>query len=383
MPRYPGQSSLPPLETTLPGFQRLEPDRPKVGQVSDSLREVVMAYRTAHNLIFYASRDIARFFHVSQNTAALAVERLEQEGLLRRIRGSQTLMLGCRIITRTRIRAVAVLMSWVFAQRFSSFQINLNRTLAQALWPRQIALNIVPYYDLNAGEPDIDAVLRQHRIDFAIWPFPFPHHKEPMLALGDRGVRNLVIGVEGASLPFQPDILIDLRTPYGQLLQYWREEHGIRRVVIVSPREFAPRQQIALFAKMAREAGFDARLEPSTERLPGEILSREKEKVGIVLLDEHAAVEFTFYDPPAFTRLLERHRILYGQAGLHVPFVVGGKYRVERIFIPLRWGHSIEEMPVVPAITERLAQWSYGDFSAGPHRLPAILWRRGELWRYL
>jgi len=383
MPRYPSQFSLPPLETALPHFEALDPERPKVEQVAETLRQLILEYRTRQNQTFYSTRELARFFAVSQNTAALAVERLESEGLLRRIRGSQTVMLGSRIITRTRIRAVAGLMSWIFAQRFSEAQIDLSRSLGQALWTQQIALDIIPHYDIGDTRPDLNETLKKHRLDFVIWPFPFNHHKEHLLFLRDRGVRNLVIGVEGVRSPFTPDVLVDFRSSYEELLRYWKETHGIRRVVVVNPGEFTPRRRINLFATVAREAGIDCCVEPSSYTLPGEILAREKKKVGIALLDEHATAEFVFYDPPSFVALCKRHRILLGNGSLNVPFVAHGELRLERIFVPMMPNNPNFTRPLVPAIVKMLTQWSFGDFSAPPQSVQTRFWPDGVLWRYL
>lgn len=382
MPRYPSQSLLPPLANALPQFRALRSNRPKVEQIAEWLKQVIAENRTAHNFTFYSTRDIAAFFGTSQNTAALSVQRLESDGLLRRIRGSQTIMLGSDVITRSRIRAVTGLMSWIFAQRFSETQGGLTRVLAEALWPHQIALDIIPHYDLGDDRPDLNSTLKKHLVDFIVWPFPFNHHKEHLLYLQDRGVRTLVIGVEGIRTPFKPDILVDFRTAYEAILRYW-EEQGIRRVIVVNPREFVPRRRIKLFASIARKAGFDCEVVASSYTLPAEVLAREKEKIGIALLDEHAMVEFTFYDPPSFEKLARKNRVLFGMGNLNVPFVPACELRIDRVFIPLIPDKPAYVQPLVPAIVQVLNRWSFGDFSAKPIVLPAHIWTDSELQRYL
>lgn len=383
VPRYPNHSSLPPLEKTLPFFRGLETNRPKLDQVAELLRQVVAENRTTHNVRFYSTRDIARFFNISQNTSAMSVQRLEADGLLRRIRGSQTVMLGKKVITRSRIRAVAGLLSWVFAQRFSEAQGDLTRVLAEELWPHHIALDIIPHYDLGDNRPDLNDRLKKHALDFTIWPFPFNHHKEHLPFLQDRGIRNLVIGVNEVRSPFQPQILVDYRTTYEQALRYWRNEHGIRRVLLIRPREFTPRRRIDLFAKIAAEQKMDCHVETSAYGLPAEILAREKRKVGIALLDEHATAEFTFYHPAAFEELARRHRILFGNGSINVPFVPHGDLRVERIFVPITHGGSNSPRPLAPTISHVLTKWCDGDFSGDPIVIPSRFWENGELWRYL
>jgi len=347
------------------------------------LKQVITENRTSSNVTFYSTREIARFFGTSQNTATLAVGRLESDGLLRRIRGSQTVMLGAKIITRSRIRAVVGLMSWVFAQRFSDIQKDLTRFLTGELWPHGIALQIIPHHDLGDTRPDLDAVLRKHELDFTIWPFPFNHHKTHLLHLQDRGIRNLVIGVDGSRSLFNPQILVDYRSSYEELLDYWKMEHNIKRVIVIKPREFTPRGRIEMFAKLAVARGFDSQIETSGYTLPADILARERQPVGIALLDEHSMAEFTFYDPPSFVKLLRRHRILFGNGALNVPFVPNGELRLERIFVPIHRNHSASRKPLAPAIANVLSQWCTGDFSADPDVIPTCFWKDGELMRYL
>lgn len=383
VPRYPGQSSLPPLSQTLPDFSGLIEGAPKVKQVADLLRPVALAHRTTHNLTFYSSRDIAKFFGISQNTATRTIRAIEGEGLLRRVRGSHTLLLGNQVITRTSIRAVVGLMSWVFAQRFSEVQGELMRQLAAELWPHHIALEIIPHYDLGDNRPDLNESLRKHALDFAIWPFPFPHHKEHLLHLQDRGIHSLVIDVDGTASVFDPQIRVDYLSAYRKLLDYWRDQHGVRRVIVVEPREFTPRKRIALFAQTAVEMGFDCQVKPNAYTLPADLLANEKQRVGIALLDEHSMVEFAFYDPPTFVELLRRHRILFGNGTLNVPFVPNGELRVERIFVPTAARHPSFHELLVPSIVKILVQWCAGNFNLAPQIVSARLWENGKLWRYL
>lgn len=383
MPRYPSQSPLPPLKKALPQFKSLRENKSKIDQTADLLRQVITENRTKHNITFYSTRAIAEFFGISQNTATLAVGRLETEGMVRRIRGSHTLMLGTKIIRRSRIRAVAGLLSWEFAQRFSETQCNLNRQLAEVLWPHNIALEIIPHYDLGESRPDLNERLKKHMLDFTIWPFPYNHHKEHLPYLHDRGVRNLVIGVKGVRGAFEPQILIDFPTAYAELLRYWREQHDIHRVLVIQPREFTPRKRIEVFLKMARERGFDCSVEPSDYARPARILECEKDRVGIALLDEHSTVEFTFYDPASFVALLERHRVLYGIGAPNVPFVPNGEFRVERIFTPIINNSRPFEKPLAHSIAEILLRWCSGDFSSEPNIISPRFWENGQLWRYL
>lgn len=384
MSRYPTKASLPPLEEVLPEFTGLGTDTAKLRQMVGLLAKVIQAHRATRNLTFYSTREIARFFKTSQNTASLAVKQLESDGLVRRLRGSHTVMLGAKIVTRSKIRAVVGLMQWSFAQRFSETHSQLALRLAEHLWPHQIALEIIPHYDIGDNRPDMDDMLKRHAIDFAIWPFPFGHHRDNLLRLQDRGTRNLVIGMDAESSPVPPTIIVETLPAYRELLLDWRETHGINRVLVINPREFTPRGRIETFCALAKKMGFDCELLANTYTLPGELVTRETGRAGIALLDEHSTAEFTFYDPPAFNALVKRHRILMGNGSILVPFVPHGESRVDRIFVPI----AQEPLPgvraqLIPAITETMVDWCNGNFAAAPKRVKCVYWDNGKLWRYL
>jgi DNA-binding transcriptional regulator YhcF (GntR family) len=383
MPRYPTKSALPPLVELLPEFVALDARSPKLKQVAEWLRTVIASHRTTKNLPFYSTRDLAKFFKVSQNTAALAVKILESEGLLRRVRGSQTLLQGTKVITRTKIRAVAGLMLWIFAQRFSEPHSNLTANLAESLWPHNIVVDIIPHYDIGDVRPDLNERLKIHGLDFAIWPFPFPHHRDHMLHLQDRGIRNLIISEHRSGFPVTPQIHIDYGPAYRELLAYWRADHKIEKVIVVEPAEFTPRQRLSTFVQIAQEMGFNCTLEKSSPDLPAAILARERKKIGIALLDEHSMVEFTFYDPSTFVKILRKHRLLYGNGPLNVPFVPDGELRFDRIFVPMPKESRDPTKSLYPAIEETLVEWCSGNFQSAPRVIKPVLWRNTELWRYL
>jgi len=371
-----------------PGFVSLEENRSKLNQIADWLRPAILAHRTSHNLKFYSTRQIATFFAVSQNTAALVIKDLEKEGLLRRVRGSQTLLLGTQIITPSPIRAVAGLLLWKFADRFSGWHSGLTQTLGEVLWPENIAFDIIPHYDLGEKRRDLDDVLKRHTLNFAIWPFPFRHHRDHLLRLQDRGIRNLVIGlepeVEGKTVPGPPDLIVEIAEAYRHTLNYWKEDHEIRRVLVVRPREFEPRGRIEFFAKLATEMGFDCQIVNSSYSLPAQLVASEKKCIGIALLDEHATAEFVFYDPTAFVKLLDRHRILFGNECPNIPFAPHGERRVERIFIPnAPKPRKDAKIRLAAAVKQTLVQWCGGNFSTPPLRVTALAWTNGKLWRFL
>lgn len=377
LPRLSHDTPLPPLSAVIPDFPGLAADRSKLSQIAAALRPVIAQYRGTRNLTFYPTRDLARFFRTSHGTAIQAVARLETEGLVRRVRGSRTLLMGAKTITRVPIRAVVGLPLWHFAQRFSPSHNSLARDLGRLLWPHQVVVDTIPHFDLGDNTPDLHVVLETHKLDFVVWHLPFAHHLDCILRLRDRGVRTLITGLDtGSPGGIVPHVIIDITAAYRQLLHYWKKQQGLKRILVIEPREFPQRTRIRVFSDLARQHGFECEIMPSAYALPRALLAREKSPVGIALLDEYATAEFVFYDPPSFVKLARKHRILFGNGKVNMPFVPAGEITAERIFI--HHDNSLEK-----AIIHVLMSWLDGDFSAAPIHANAWFDRDFEIPRYL
>lgn len=298
MPRPPIHSPLPALREVLPDFDRLQRTTGKAEQIADALRGVAQNGRAPENLPFYSTREIAGFFGVSQQTATFAVARLEHEGLVRRIRGSQTLLLGRRSLARAPARAVAAIPLETMESRYSYLHIRLSRELTDNLWKHRILADIVPYADPSLdpthSQSPLDERLIRHRPDFVIWIAPLPTRRDVLLRLNDQGVRNLIVGFD-ADRGIPPHIVIDLLPTCRRFLeQQWRAA-GIRVVRIIRS-TILRRERAATLAALAAELGFDADILTSTSQLPRQLdkMYRRNSPIGIVLPDERSAAEFAF-----------------------------------------------------------------------------------------
>ncbi|MGE9291775.1 MAG: MarR family transcriptional regulator, partial [Puniceicoccales bacterium] len=93
MPRQPVKPTIPPLEKTCPVLPDLNNGRSKMNTTADALTQVIKEFGSTRNQVFYTTRTIAQYFGISQNTANLAIQELEKQGLVRRVRSSHTLIL--------------------------------------------------------------------------------------------------------------------------------------------------------------------------------------------------------------------------------------------------------------------------------------------------
>ncbi len=376
MPRPPIRTLLPALEICLPDFTGFPADAGKTESIAGHLRSIVLKHRDATNLTFYTSRDIARFFGVCQQTATLAVGVLEKEGLLRRIRGSHTVITGKSNITRIPLRAVAGFPMGFVQSRYSYPHKRLSRDLSDELWRHNMALDIISYVEIGGHLPDFNKRLHGHGINFAIWISPHTHDRSAMLHLEDQGVRNLIVDYNTRTAGFKPDIIIDIMRCYAAFGRRWKTNYGIRKVLVIEPSEY-PTERIESFAKVMTQHGLECEVHKSTPTLAIELEEtyRDADPIGIAILDERATAEFTFYAPAAFVALARRHRVLYGNNYTEVPFAGNGEILVDRI--------SIDHPTLTNVICATLLRWLNKDYAHRPTKVATLPGYGIPLWRYL
>ncbi len=375
MARPPVKTSLPPLSDCLPDFKRLPPHADKRNTIAEVLRPVVVRYRQQRSFTFYPAREIADFFGVSLQTATLAMGVLEKEGLLRRIRGSHTIVTGIHDITRVKLRAVAGFpLGWI-EDKYSYAHRRLSRELGDELWKHNISLDTIPYMEIGGHLPDFTERIHRHGINFAVWMTPLTHVRKTFLHLEDQGVRNLVIDLNTQTAGFKTQVVIDMVSAYETVALRWRDS-GITRVLVIEPSDYR-RERIKTFVQIFKRHGFACEVLKSSPWLASEIEAthRKGPKIGIALLDERATAEFTFYEPAAFVALARRHRLLYGNNYPEVPFAGHGETKIDRIFVDHDFLNT--------TIAALLVRWLNKDFAHEPVTVPTNTGFDVPLWRYL
>lgn len=344
--------------------------------IANTLRPVVLRYRQTKNLTFHPAREIAAFFGVSLQTATLAVGLLEQEGILRRIRGSRTIITGSHTITRIKLRAVVGYpLGWI-EEKYSYAHRRLSRELGDELWKHHITLDTIPYMEIGGFLPDFIQRLHRHAINFAVWLTPLSHARPAFLHLQDQGVQNLVVDFNTQTAGFKTHILIDMVSSYEEVIQRWRDEFKLTRVLVIEPSDYA-RERILTFKQICTRHGLACEVLKSSPSLAGEIESanRNGPAIGIALLDERATAEFTFFEPAAFVSLMRRHRVLYGNNYPEVPFAGHGDMKIDRIYIDHPYLNNV--------IASYLTRWLNKDFSHQQVTVPTFTGFDVPLWRYL
>jgi len=204
--------------------------------MTEELRGVADILRTSNPQPFYAMREVADFFQAPLSNVARVYKVLEREGIINRIRGSQTMLTGKKALSRDSIRGVVGIPILMECMAHLVYTRTLVMQLGEHLRSSGYVADMIFY---SAKEEEIDPEfatrLLSHRIDAVILPSPLPGCRANILSLRERGIRVFVIQrkEERGDLPaviyFQ-----DLWPTYEKMAARWRTA-GIRKVWLWSP----------------------------------------------------------------------------------------------------------------------------------------------------
>src|SRR5690606_39275005 len=120
-------------------------------------------------------------------------EALDIEGLLARIRGSQTVLCGKQPSTRRPVSAVVGLPISLQAMITSPFECQLQMDLEERLRVRGFVADSIFFRPNEEFEPAFAERLLRHRLDIIIWHSPHPLASHVLLSLRERGVRLVLL----------------------------------------------------------------------------------------------------------------------------------------------------------------------------------------------
>jgi DNA-binding transcriptional MocR family regulator len=107
--------ALPSLQEYVDAFHALDPQTNRQAAILTLLRKAAEKMQGDGSRAFYSMRQITSLFQLPLRTVAIAYEQLEKEGLLNRMRGSQTILEGCSASPRDPVRAIVGLPIWLHA----------------------------------------------------------------------------------------------------------------------------------------------------------------------------------------------------------------------------------------------------------------------------
>jgi len=320
------EHSLAPLRSVFPQFRRFKKAENHLHRVAALLKEAAQKLRKARNQPFYSMREVAAFFAIPLRTVALAYRKLEDGGLLIRIRGSHTQLLGRGVYSRHPARSIVSVPIPSESFISSPFTRDMCRLLSQELWRHHFVAHLIFSQPSQYATPAFARRLADES-DTVIWLFPDRPLSQTILTLQDRGVSTVMLGsVEDIFLPFS--YLMDWTTVYKRVLRTWISE-GIQEVVVAKPRD---RKILASFLDLLRHLSLSAIVEEANARA---ICSRvdevrkRKRKVGCAILEHESARRLCNGSVEEMAKLMTRCRVLLGRGKVYAPYFFGRNCRCD------------------------------------------------------
>lgn len=303
----------------LPPLPRLAPLRAgehKAERLREILRRVAITNQKEAAQPFYSLREVARHFRVSFATVAGAYARLEKDGILRRIRGSKTLLLGKGAVRPLSVQGLvglpAALSCLVTLQDYRTFFMCTRSALRR----RGFVSETVHFETRDLREGILSERLKACQADTVIWYLPEVASRDTVARLRDAGIR--VLGVSDGGLPgFPCRYEVRRGAARRQILQAWAASGEIEKIFVVS----VPRRRSAADAErlqvLLEEGGWEFALVSLSAQRPA--LPSFPERSGIVL-QACAASLLSFRAPELLAELLQRRRVALVDGPVSAPF---------------------------------------------------------------
>lgn len=185
--------SIPPLAETCASFNGFKDNEKRGNRIFELLTIVIQRCRGKAPKRFYTVRAAAAFFGVSLRTVTMVYNRLSAEGVLIRVRSSQTIIAARTPRSRFAIRGVVCMPIWL--PGFLNF-LDLRRLFSQLeeeFSRYQFVLEPIFYKQGEENTPAfVDRVLKFNP-DYVLWHCPLKTTLPNILGIVDAGVRLIVI----------------------------------------------------------------------------------------------------------------------------------------------------------------------------------------------
>lgn len=312
--------SLPPLEAVFPNFKGFTKESNKQRDLLLELRKAARKLKRRKSQPFYSMREIAVFFDAPLRTVAIAYETLESEGLLNRIRSSQTLLVGSDDSTEHLVRGVVGFPVWLFSMVVSPYTRVFHNELEERLRKEGFVADFIFFRTGDDCEPDFAERLLRHNLNFLIWHTPHPLASHVLLAMRDHGVRCItMIPTETPASQFQPNYLMNWLPAYQTMATAWRES-GIKHVIIPRPEYFPSQRALKNFIRILNAEGMATELVEA--RAASLLLDkvRGRTETVVAFLDQQGADKLCNEDPAVIEQILQISRVAFCRGPIRLPY---------------------------------------------------------------
>jgi hypothetical protein len=318
---------LPPLAKMLEQFEGFVPTRSRHHVMTKELRQVAKVLRRTKPQPFYSMREVAQFFKAPLGGVSIAFQVLEREGLLNRIRGSQTLLMGKSVLPKDAVRGVVGIPIWFHSMMVLPYTQTFAKDTEEQLRHAGYVADIIFHHKKGEEtDPDFAARLLQHRLDVIIFHTPLPGCRQNILSLRERGIRVMVLQRTEAPRRYPSVIyLLDFQTAYENMVKRWREV-GITKVWLWSPlARLSYRSEADLFSTIMRSRGLEVEL---IEDQPLEVLkkirqsaAKSKGKNAVAFLDTIHCESVCNCEPQVIEQISRIARLAFCLGRIRIPYL--------------------------------------------------------------
>jgi len=319
MPRKLAEQLLPPLRELFPDFNGFPESGHRLHLATDLLGRAARSLQKQKNQSFYSMREAARFLWVPPSTMSGVYRNLENEGLIVRMRGSRTILLGRTSQSSHPARSIVSIPIILPGMINSCFARSFCARISEELWRHHFVANLMLCTLAESFTNRFTQRLLKQS-DAVIWLFPYRDLKETILTLQDHCIQNVLLSsVENILLP--ADYIMDWTPTYRQAIKYWKADN-IHHVVLTKASEPRLQKIIEGFLQLLKEEGLSFTLtEPSAFDLQDKVEAKLKKGMcACAVLEHDLSQQFCNRESVIMARLMTRCRVLFGRGMVSAPY---------------------------------------------------------------
>jgi hypothetical protein len=305
--------------------------------LAETLRAIAVKNQLDQPRAFYSIREVSAHFNVPFSMVSRAYDRLEQEGLLTRMRGAKTLLQGLRFDRRKGVRAFiglpASLSAFITIQSYRTFFIKIRRELRL----RGFATGMVFYEREEARGEALCRRLRAYEVDTVLWFQPPKEARETAARLADSGIR--LIGVAHEQYPIIP-CRYEVRRDRAieELVANWKGE-GIDSITIVQWKQRnAPVVDESLATALDELSINWSSVVLRDQSSQSFVRSLQKLKTGgLIFSSAQLASKLCFRVPNQVIQLLASQRVAFANGPVSLPFANVPYVQVDLVVVDWQW----------------------------------------------
>jgi hypothetical protein len=301
-----------------PNFRGFAPQEHVSAAIAEWLRGVIKRLRSAQSKPFYSVRELAAFFGVAPHTVAVIYGRLEAEGLLVRIRGSQTLLTGRKVQARHPIRGVVGLVIplpvFLYGLESRAFYIRLEEELRRRHFVADFIFHGMQ--DETQYNPGLLDRLLAHQLDVVWWFAPDRCLVPVMHQLLDAGIQLVTLSDGKARYP-REQYFLDIWQGIADGVAAWREE-GIESVTVIGPQSGYGSYEEEIARRILAPSGLKHDVLVLSDAEAARVLQRapRRRRTGVILFRYYWYARLCDQFPEIMGALFQSSRVMLAQGRL-------------------------------------------------------------------